>query len=709
MTIESHVAESPRFDVSPSNSPSPATSGYEQDSTSSWNGFSGKSEALSPWRTSPLEGYKWPVFGPYRVNKTKWAETEEYWPRRLLHIPTMTSHERVNGNVYNGVRGPDYSVLSYTWGRFQTPYPQYGCSLNIHNVPWDIPSIDDTHFTVETFHDALNQITVGTDWAWVDIACIDQENVTVKMDEIGRQAAIFRKASFAYVWLSRIPLQPCFEAMILLDEVHVEEDLGLTENDRRLEILEGAFRTILSDPWFSSLWTLQEIMMRNDAMVLSSEGHIVTYCEHYVQVNAAGEFNFPKAETSNHPMSFSKLAELGQQHLDDLLDTADKIDTVMEDSVSTEEPFSSTGLSARMRDLAEKLQRSGLTELNSNNPNVQYGAAKYRKTTHAEDRIYAITQIYGLAVGQTLRPYDQPSPDELRTEFGLAVNAVSPVQGQMFVRTSSTNKCRSWCITEDSHVPTELRAYNEIKDCSSITSEADGSVFLTGQTCPLTSLLELHNGINHSWTHIFARRLQIYMDNDVAKVTEPRRDPSERWKWLIDSDLTPDTDHPRENIDFPRGVYELGRAISKYYGCDNLLVLMLGHIETGYSPSGFRNDLTIIPEYSEGPGFEQVNRSDYFVQRVGRKLFRSARTNVALLLHKLSDDIAGSGRASYERLGICTWDTTPPIDDFREDAPEEYDWEHVRGVIIDAYEEDAWQYSEAMRALFQEQTSIKVL
>lgn len=695
MTPASPITRSPRFDASPTSSPSRADS--EDDSTSSWYGISGGSEAEDPWKASPLKGYKWPVFGPYRQNRTRWAETEDYWPRRLLHIPTMTSHERGNGNVYNGVKEPDYSVLSYTWGRFQTPYPQYGCSINVHNVPWDIPSIDDTHFTVEAFHDVLNQITAGTDWAWVDIACIDQENITVKMDEIGRQAAIFREAAFAYVWLSRIPLQASFEAMIVLDEVRVEADLGLKENDRRLEILEAAFGTILSDPWFSSLWTLQEMMMRNDAMVLSSEGRIVTYCEQYVHVNDTGEFDFPKAETSNHPMRFSKLAGLWQTHVDVLLDTADKIDSVLEDPISTEEEtFSDTGLSARMRKLAEKLEGSGLTELNSNNPHSQYGAAKYRKTMHAEDRIYAITQIYGLAVGQTVRPDDQPSLDELRTEFGLAINALSPVQGQMFVHTSSPFQGQSWCITEDSHVPTELRRCDDIKDCISITSETDGSVFLTGQTCPFTSLLELHNGINHSWTHILASRLQIYMDNDVARLIEPERDPSERLRWS-------------KEIEIPQRVYELGHAITKHYVCDNLLILRLGHVEDYTAPTTLKDDIARRLLAVDEPIFERIGGPDHFEERVGRRLQRCERKNIALLLHKVSDGIAGSGPASYERLGVCTWDTTPPIDDFREDAEEEDDWEHVKGVITYAYEEDAWQYSEAIRSMFQGQTSIKIV
>lgn len=706
MTSDRPVASPRRVDASgsyPLSEDSDTTSGAgsepdsssEHDSIRSWYGIGGEPGSPSHRIESPLEGYKWPVFMPYRINKTEWAETVDYWPRRLLHIPTMTSHERGDGRVYSGVKKPPYSVLSYTWGRFQTPSRQSGCSITIHNVPWEIPSIQETHFTVEAFHSVLNQIRLGTDWVWVDIACIDQEDIEVKMDEIGRQAAIFREASFAYVWLSRISLQSCFEAMILVEEVQLEANMGLEENDRRLQKLEGAFELILSDPWFTSLWTLQEIMMRNDAILLSSEGSLAPYYEHYIELNDKGEFNFPRAETSNHPMTFNKLASMWQQQRNALLATAQNIDSIEVDSVSTgKEIISPIGLSARMKELADVLGTSGLVQLNSNNPHIQYGVTKYRRTIHAEDRIYAITQIYGLTVGQSLRPDEQPSLDELRTEFGLAVNALSLVQGQMFVHTASPYQDRSWCITEDSHVPMELRTCRDVKECSSVTSEANGSVIFTGQTCPFKTLLDLHNGDIHPWAHDMALRLQIYMDNDIFRLLEPKANPCERWDWLIPSQSSVNTELIWDEFGFPNKLHEVGHTIAEHYGFDNLLVLKLGDTECyGGSYSG---------------GYKQRG-IDHLTEQVGRGVIRLPRKNIALLLRKLSDGIAEPGRTSYARIGVCTWETTPPIDDFRKDAPGGYNWENLESLIVDSYDDDAWLYSESMRAMFKVQTSIKVM
>lgn len=40
------------------------------------------------------------------------------WPRRLLHVPTMTSFEWAPGNYYGSTQEPSYNATSYTWGRW---------------------------------------------------------------------------------------------------------------------------------------------------------------------------------------------------------------------------------------------------------------------------------------------------------------------------------------------------------------------------------------------------------------------------------------------------------------------------------------------------------------------------------------------------------------------------------------------------------------
>ena len=65
---------------------------------------------------------------------------------------------------------------------------------------------------------------------WVDITCIDQEHYEIKMDEIGKQAEIFRRASQAYVWLSSC------QSMEFSDSLQALQ--GLAEQIEEAEVLE---------------------------------------------------------------------------------------------------------------------------------------------------------------------------------------------------------------------------------------------------------------------------------------------------------------------------------------------------------------------------------------------------------------------------------------------------------------------------------------
>jgi hypothetical protein len=85
-------------------------------------------------------------------------DNDSNWPRRLLHVPSMTSFKWQLGNVYGGHKEPSYIALSYTWGRFQLQpgeLPQ-AKPLRIYGVPWDIPRVNpNTHFDVLEFENAI--------------------------------------------------------------------------------------------------------------------------------------------------------------------------------------------------------------------------------------------------------------------------------------------------------------------------------------------------------------------------------------------------------------------------------------------------------------------------------------------------------------------------------------------------------------------------
>lgn len=189
----------------------------------------------------------------------------------------MKSCERQDPSEYNGVHNPDYWVLSYTWGRFQAEAGS--TAVKIHNLQWDVPPIKPEHFSVNELEAVMAWIGKHTEFLWIDIACIDQLDRPRQMYEIGRQAAIFNRATLACIWMTRLDnqeMQNAVSALMNGDLVGIctrGKSQRTDEQDIRLlrEVVFG-LETLNKDPWFSSLWTLQELVIRPDAVLLSREG-----------------------------------------------------------------------------------------------------------------------------------------------------------------------------------------------------------------------------------------------------------------------------------------------------------------------------------------------------------------------------------------------------------------------------------------------------
>ena len=269
------------------------------------------------------------------------------WPRRLLHLPTWTSYKWQPGNIYGGHLEPKYVALSYTWGRWQLPEgakPQ-AKALPIRGVPWTIPRVDpDLHFALTDFINVLwevvqdplrryyyyawrgGRINSREGWGgaatslirwihkfvsppyqfiWIDIACIDQRYNKITLAEIGRQARIFQHAEHVYVWLSRTSnerLESLIDdlqsgAVALEIEPYMKcqkiEQISRTK-DLLDQILRG-LKGLLEDPWFSSLWTLQEAYLCPKAIMLSRNGCPIG--DRGVKLVA------PRSQTLNHVFS----------------------------------------------------------------------------------------------------------------------------------------------------------------------------------------------------------------------------------------------------------------------------------------------------------------------------------------------------------------------------------------------------------------------
>ncbi|KAI0552600.1 hypothetical protein F4679DRAFT_73500 [Xylaria curta] len=507
-----------------------------------------------------------------------WDGVEPQWPMRLLHIPSMTSVERQDGNTYgpHGEKEPGYSILTYTWGRWPAPG---GPHIPVSGTTWAIPAVDEAKFTVASFERVIKKMGQSYDFAWIDVVCIDQENYDVKMEEIGRQVGIFANASQVYVWLWSLPtaqLQHVYDditrcsasfdksegtfrqlpsfatSSVMYDDSaprnasHENDELTHSRIPQvRLSSLEVSIKTLLSDPWFSSLWTLQEGILRQDAIFLSQEAECV---EHRVNIAS------PEAEMFSLTSAFSTIRSALELY----------------DRRCTEPSYGKL-----VDSVVRAIKRCGFPKSNlANNPNIQWAAAQYRNATNAEDRVYGIMALYNIQVGDAVpnkANRKKPSLQELEIDFAVTLNAKSPVLGQLFVHAGlGRPRGKSWQISRDVMFPHAFSYWlkDDFSDCSSIVGLSTGLAKVEGDMCLL-------KGLRYSWAASLRKdssyRFDIVLDEYVVvehpaiivaqttRMSGTTKDTEDAIFTLIDSTLT-------EFGEDAISVLELGGSVKEIFG-----------------------------------------------------------------------------------------------------------------------------------------------
>jgi hypothetical protein len=387
------------------------------------------------------------------------------WPRRLLHVPTMTSYPWQEGNVYGGAVKPLYNAISYTWGRWRlvedSPGLDHVKAIAIEGTEWDIPRIHPDHFTSEQFCRAVEAATrspfrfqdlpsdmlAPVEFLWLDVACIDQRATEPRSAaEVGRQAMIFDGARHVFVWLSSRDAES-FQLLIASTAVFEgtggsidEPEWDDSDNDEnKIEIAAAPanapiwtqLQNILEDPWWSSLWTLQEAYMRADAYLLSDDGQLVT---------------FPRSMKPYYPWRLSEL-----------LVTYENLAKVCEKAITDD---STSSWHEGMRDM---FKQKGLRALSTRNPIATYEAATKRQTSYEVDRVYGIQQIFDCRIGNTkaeaASKAAQFSLDDLEEQLGLELLDHLPVSSQFHVFTKPVTLALQWRIQQYSLVPGESATY----------------------------------------------------------------------------------------------------------------------------------------------------------------------------------------------------------------------------------------------------------
>lgn len=417
-----------------------------------------------------------------RPHRLTYRQLGAAWPRRLLHIPSMKSVEKTGTYTYRKTDAPSYAIITYTWGRFKAPagFP----ALPVTETTWEIPPVKDTCFSVTSFQNAIKRIGEHYEWLWLDVACIDQENESIKMSEVARQVGIFHGAAESYAWLHSLDLLEATDNIAVLAKLNSYDPLGkdhvwdyASEEHRlqlsfqlyrgQLDIIQSSLKFLFTDPWFTSLWTLQESILRRDAQLLSSSGEPIPYRDE----EAGSQIRACTVASLN-----SWCAMIWQDlHYYTVEKKFTEVEQVKATAVMT---------------LIEKV---GFNFTSAVNPNVQYGAARFRETEYPLDRIYGIFGIYRTVIPDT---YQLPVPsainiDGLELAFASALNEASPWLAQCFVHLVQPVPRRSWCITQNSTVPPQFQDFNSkwpMTVESRFIPEISGHATVQGRACPLKAL-----------------------------------------------------------------------------------------------------------------------------------------------------------------------------------------------------------------------------
>lgn len=386
------------------------------------------------------------------VSKQLWSDSLP-WPRRLLHVPTMTSYSWQAGNIYGAHEEPRYNALSYTWGRWEIgeSVEPHVRGLRVNEIQWLTPRIRPSHFTNGEILDTVKAASVNagsssTDFLWLDIACIDQRPSSLENAiEVGRQAIIFRHARAVFVWLTSFESKSSFselnnkaiEAMGLYqNHARLEQVLqSLAPKDDFLEVMDEQLQRLRKDPWCSSLWTLQEAFLRPDAFLLFR----------------MQSFKAEEPLDFEHAFNWLNLllvyCQLTDQDCSDrakhMAQAVSKLGFVAAGHICREKPPLSGGPACTAGSESDAYV-NGPTE----NPFNVLNCSKVRTASREEDRIYGIMQVFNLRLGKS-------APNETRTNFSFAelksqledalLNKY-PIASQLIIQPAECEIGDSWII-----------------------------------------------------------------------------------------------------------------------------------------------------------------------------------------------------------------------------------------------------------------------
>ncbi|KAH0536392.1 hypothetical protein FGG08_006742 [Glutinoglossum americanum] len=561
----------------------------------------------------------------------------------------MTSYEWQPGHKYGPYIGPQYNALSYTWGRYRLTteeiqqMPQV-IAIGISGITWEVPRIHPNHFTAAEFQAAIQraihpiatgiqmlasmdqmQDSPSVDFLWLDIACVDQSpNSATGAAEIGRQAMIFQGADAVFVWLvghTEVQLSSCLASLFrdadIAQKNHTTRPAheagqrwsGSTTDpgDTSKSNLHGdepwlndaitQLDLLLSDGWFSSLWTLQEAFLCSQAILISRDAETV---------------------------------DIFTKTLDGLFRACNILHTVCLRSIRLKLGGGCTAHPAE-ESLIQKSTNSGLAALAMRNPMSLYTVARYRQTTFPLDRIYGIMQVFDLRLGKAAPgavqtdPWDLP---QLQLQLGIALLEKDPTMSQLHIHATRPPVGQAWRVSDSSIVPdlvnripmfgtsTIFGEYRTNCHLSTKTYRSQTWGYFGGMICPLEVLQSAWKAAEQQPEYAAP------LSRGIGSIQQIALDATE---FILPGELSED---PPFNVPIKNGRHhQFGDQVVKMVKSQSLEVSVL-YLGQFYDERRDKMDLS--------------NRHGRFV---------GDKVNIGILLVR-KDDV-------WIRQGLCIWDISP--------------------------------------------------
>ena len=304
-----------------------------------------------------------------------------------------------------------YCIVSHTWGRWRKD----GDGAMLPGLPWwRVP--ENTRFDVMDLPKMLKSAGFAERYVWFDLLCIPQRSsddtlARICQVEIARQATIFGNAQTAVAWLNDIETWTDAEATIAwlgIDwlQTTTDESIHLAEVDAILDAARGpASRScgLLTNKsstgvleklpgWMSSLWTLQEIIMKPDMLLLD---------KHWRPLLAGGVV----------PVTFASLAQLVGPR-------ADQVDSEMDNPTDTINWERSCANDPRgVAELHDCLARTGMLQLDGPNRLTPLILGRSRQCTNSRaEAIMSVTGATEWYLGRTIEQF-RASTDEAKEDL----------------------------------------------------------------------------------------------------------------------------------------------------------------------------------------------------------------------------------------------------------------------------------------------------